>query len=78
MAAARYLGAVRSARRLSLSACSRWRGRFLSRGGRRRAALTAHGAAACGAALALPAPAQSYHRTRGGVALGRRSSVAAA
>ena len=35
------LGAVRSAQRLALSACGRWRGRFLSGGGRRRAALTA-------------------------------------
>ena len=40
-AAARSLGAVRSAQRLALSACGRWRGRFLSGGGRRRAALTA-------------------------------------
>ena len=38
----------------------------------------AHGAAACGAALALLAPAWSCRRARGGVTLGRRSSVAAA
>ena len=38
----------------------------------------AHGAAACGAALALLAPAQSCRRTRGGVLLGGRSSAAAA
>ena len=38
----------------------------------------AHGAAAGCAALALPAPAWSCRRTRGGVTLGRRSSVAAA
>ena len=38
----------------------------------------AHSAAACGAALALLAPARSCRRVRGGVALGRRSSVAAA
>ena len=37
----------------------------------------AHGAAACGAALPLRAPAQSCCRTCGGVTLGRRSSVAA-
>ena len=36
-----HFGAVRSARRLALAACGRWRGRFLSGGGRRRAALTA-------------------------------------
>ena len=36
----------------------------------------AHGAAACGAALALLAPACSCRRARGGVALGRRSSPA--
>ena len=41
MGAARLLSAVRSARRLALSACGHWRGRFLSGGGRRRAALTA-------------------------------------
>ena len=131
---------------LALSACGRWRGRFLSGGGRRRAALTAplpvalrwrswrrlsraaalaatwrsaaalrgggslsarcvvlsgsrslrvvvgavasslgavavarrYGAAAFGAALALLAPAQACRRTRGGMALGRRSYVAAA
>ena len=34
--AARSLGAVRSAQRLALSACGRWRGRFLSGGGRCR------------------------------------------
>ena len=36
-----HFGAVRSARRLALAACGRWRGRFLSGGCRRRAALTA-------------------------------------
>ena len=41
VAAARSLGAVRGARRLALSACGRWRGRFLSGGGRRRTALMA-------------------------------------
>ena len=40
-AAARFLSAVRRTRRLALSACGRWRGRFLSGGGYRRAALTA-------------------------------------
>ena len=39
---------------------------------------SAHGAAACDATLALLAPAQSCRRTRGGVKLGRRSSVAVA
>ena len=34
------LGAVRNVQRLALSASGRWRGRFLSGGGRRRAALT--------------------------------------
>ena len=38
----------------------------------------AHGAATCGAALALLAPAWSCRRTCGGVTLGRRSAVAAA
>ena len=38
----------------------------------------AHGAAACGAAMALLAPAGSCHRARGGVAHGRRSSAEAA
>ena len=38
----------------------------------------AHGAAACGAALALLALSWSCRRARGGVALGRRSSAAAA
>ena len=38
----------------------------------------AHGAAAFGAALALLAPARSCRRARGGIALGRRSSMAAA
>ena len=47
--AACSLGAVCSAERLALSACGRWRGRFLPGGGRRRVALAAHGAAACGA-----------------------------
>ena len=41
VAAARSLSAVRRAQRLALSACGRWRGRFLSWGGRRCAALTA-------------------------------------
>ena len=40
VAAARSFGA-RGARLPTLSACGRWRGRFLSEGGRRRAALTA-------------------------------------
>ena len=40
VAAARSPGAVRSARRLALSACGRRRGRYLSGGDRRRAALT--------------------------------------
>ena len=41
VAAARFLGAVRSARRLLLSACGPWRGRFLSGVSRRRKTLTA-------------------------------------
>ena len=40
-AAACSLGAVRSAQRFALSACGRWRGRFLSGGSHRRAASTA-------------------------------------
>ena len=146
-AAARSLGAVRRAQRLTLFACGRWRGRFSSVDGRRRAALTAplpaaprwrtwrrvcrvtaiaaawqsastllwrrsallarcvvlsgsrlcvwsltlslplwtrspsrgaHGAATCGAALALLVPAQSCRRARGGGTLGRHSSAATA
>ena len=50
--------AVRSARQLELSALRRWRGRFLSRGGRRRASLTApllaRGAGAPGAGSVVP------------------------
>ena len=40
VAAACFLGAMRSARRLLLSACGHWRGRFLCGGGRRRTTLT--------------------------------------
>ena len=63
VAAARSFGA-RSARRLALSACGRWRGRFLSGGGRRRAALTAP----------LPAALRWRSRRR----LGRAAAPAAA
>ena len=75
VAAARSLSAVRSARRLALSACGRWRGRFLSGGSRRRTALTAP----------LPlAPRWLFGRrldraaAHGGVTLSRYSSAATA
>ena len=70
VAAARSLGARGASCSAARAPCVWLWGRSPSRG--------AHGAAACGAALALLAPARSCRRARGGVALGRRSSVAAA
>ena len=70
MAAARSLGARIASCSAARALCVWLWGRSPSRG--------AHGAAACGVALALLTPAQSCRRARGGVTLGRRSSVAAA
>ena len=73
VAAARSLGTRSAARAVCVWSLARsvplW-GQSPSRG--------AHGAASCGAALALLAPASSCHSTHGGESLGRRSFVTAA
>ena len=80
-AAARSVGACPAARPLCVLPFARllplW-GQSPPHGAQGAAACGAHGAAACGATLALLAPALSCRRACGGVALGRRSSVAAA
>ena len=66
----------RTAQRLALSACGRWRCRFLSGGGRGRARRSGRRCLRYRAGVLTPA--QSCRRARGGVKLGRHSSVAAA
>ena len=69
---ARFLGAVRSVRRLAPSACGRWRGRFLSGRGRRRTTTTVL------LPTALTAPLAAAPRWRSWRRLGRAAARAAA